>query len=157
LKSRAFKSIDQPSVKQDIVGRIARLRPDLNRRWGRMNARQVVCHLNDAFLATMGAKIVPIDPYFRWRQLIKCCALYLPTHWPHGFPTRPEIDQEFNGTAPGDFEADRQTLLGLVEKFTFQPREYEFQPHPMFLELTEWQWMRWGYLHTDHHLRQFGV
>jgi hypothetical protein len=30
-------------------------------------------------------------------------------------------------------------------------------PHPMFGDLTSWQWMRWGYLHTDHHLRQFGL
>lgn len=137
--------------------RIGRLRPDLERRWGRMNARQMVSHLNDAFLATMGEKAVPAVPNFRWRGFFKSCALYLPTPWPHGFPTPPEIDQEFSGTAPGDFEADRQTLLGLIERFTRQARAFRFQPHPMFLELTEWQWMRWGYLHTDHHLRQFGV
>jgi hypothetical protein len=152
-----LKTLDQPNVKQQIVERIARLRPDLDRRWGRMNARQAVCHLNDAFLATMGEKAVPIDPDFRWRGLIKWCALYLPTQWPHGFPTRPEIDQEFSGTSPGNFEADRQALLALVEKFTRHPRACRFQAHPMFLEMTEWQWMRWGYLHTDHHLRQFGV
>jgi len=152
-----LKSIDQPAVKQQIVERIGKLRADLSRRWGRMNARQVVCHLNDAFLATMGEKAVPIDPDFRWRRVIKWCALYIPTPWPEGVPTRPEIDQEFNGTPPSDFEADRQTLLALVERFTMQQRDFEFQPHPMFLGMTEWQWMRWGYLHTDHHLRQFGV
>ncbi|MGD0910516.1 MAG: DUF1569 domain-containing protein [Terracidiphilus sp.] len=152
-----MKRLDQPNVKRDIVERIARLRPDLEGRWGRMNARQMVSHLNDAFMATMGLKAVPIDPNFRWRGFYRWCALYLPTHWPHGFPTRPEIDQELSGTAPGDFEADRQTLLALVERFTRRPRDFDFQPHPMFLEMTEWQWMRWGYLHTDHHLRQFGV
>jgi hypothetical protein len=157
LKSRAFKSIDQPVVKQAIVERVARLRPDLDRRWGRMNARQVVCHLNDSFLCVAGDKTVAIDPDFRWRGLVKWCALYLPAPWPHGVPTRPEIDQEYSGTAPADFEADRQTLLALVERFTRKPREFEFKPHPMFLEMTEWQWMRWGYLHTDHNLRQFGV
>jgi hypothetical protein len=29
-------------------------------------------------------------------------------------------------------------------------------PHPMFGAMTTLEWMRWGYLHTDHHLRQFG-
>ena len=129
-----MKSIDQPVVKQEIVERIARLRPDLERRWGRMNARQMVCHLNDAFLATMGEKAVPIDPDFRWRGFIKWCALYLPTPWPHGFPTRPEIDQELSGTAPGDFEADRQTLLALVERFTRQPRDFDSRPIRCFLK-----------------------
>lgn len=152
-----MKSIAQPNVKREIAERIVRLRPDLDRRWGRMNPRQMVCHLNDAFLAAMGEKAVPIDPDFHWRELIKWCALYLPTPWPHGVPTPPEVDQELSGTAPGDFEEDRQALLALVERFTRRPREFRFQPHPMFLEMTEWQWMRWGYLHTDHHLRQFGV
>ena len=152
-----MKTLDQPKVKQEIVERIGRLRPDLERRWGRMNARQMVSHLNDSFIAAMGEKQVAVDPDFRFRGLIKWCALYLPTPWPHGVPTRPEIDQELSGTAPGDFEADRQALLELVERFTRQPRAFRFQPHPMFLEMTEWQWMRWGYLHTDHHLRQFGV
>ena len=29
--------------------------------------------------------------------------------------------------------------------------------HPIFGPLTTSQWMRWGYLHVYHHLRQFGV
>ncbi len=28
--------------------------------------------------------------------------------------------------------------------------------HPYFGNLTKWEWMRWAYLHADHHLRQFG-
>jgi hypothetical protein len=152
-----LKRIDQPLVKRELINRISRLRPDLQRRWGKMNGRQMVSHLNDSFISVMGEKHVAIDPGFRWRGVVKWCALYVPTHWPHGVPTRPELDQEISGTPPGDFDTDRETLLALVERFTQQPREFDFRPHPMFLEMTEWQWMRWGWLHTDHHLRQFGV
>jgi prephenate dehydrogenase len=28
--------------------------------------------------------------------------------------------------------------------------------HPMFGPMSPEDWMRWGYLHADHHLRQFG-
>jgi hypothetical protein len=28
--------------------------------------------------------------------------------------------------------------------------------HPMFGVMTVGDWRRWGYLHADHHLRQFG-
>ncbi len=114
-------------------------------------------HLNDSFLCVMGERQVSIDRNFKARELIKGCALYLPMRWPKGVPTRPEIDQELGGTAPGDFEEDRRLLLTLIERFARQPREFSFHPHPIFLEMTEWQWMRWAYLHTDHHLRQFGV
>jgi hypothetical protein len=122
-----------------------------------MNVRQMVCHLNDSFLCAMGEKQASIDHGFRARGLVKWCALYLPTPWPHGVPTRPELNQQVGGTAPGNLDEDRRVLLALVEKFARQPRDFSFCPHPIFLEMTEWQWMRWGYLHTDHHLRQFGV
>ncbi len=36
-------------------------------------------------------------------------------------------------------------------------RDFAFASHPVFGELSEWEWMRWGYLHADHHLRQFGT
>jgi len=29
--------------------------------------------------------------------------------------------------------------------------------HPIFGGMSERAWLRWAYLHTDHHLRQFGT
>jgi hypothetical protein len=48
-------------------------------------------------------------------------------------------------------------LRGLIDRFTRQPRDFELQMHPIFGAMTEEEWMRWGYLHMDHHLRQFGA
>ena len=31
------------------------------------------------------------------------------------------------------------------------------QIHPLFGRMSEAAWLRWGYLHVDHHLRQFGA
>jgi hypothetical protein len=31
------------------------------------------------------------------------------------------------------------------------------QAHPIFGPMSDAAWLRWGYLHMDHHLRQFGV
>ena len=157
LRIGALKTLDQPSIKQQIVRRIEMLRPDHNPRWGKMNARQMVSHLNDSFRCVMGEMRVSILPNYRFRWFIKWCALYIPMPWPHGVSAPPEIDQEIGGTMPADFDEDRQALLALIDRFTHQPRDFAFGPHPLFLEMTEWQWMRWGYLHTDHHLRQFGV
>ena len=152
-----MRTIDQEKVKQEILRRIGSLQPDAKRRWGRMNAHQAVCHLNDSLLCVMGERQASVDDAFKARGLVKWCALYLPTHWPQGVRTRPEIDQEMGGTAPGYFEEDRQRLLALTERFARRPRDFNFVPHPIFLEMTERQWMRWCYLHADHHLRQFGV
>jgi len=152
-----MKTLADPRYTNEIVSRIGLVWPDSPRKWGKMTAPQMICHLNDSFLCVMGEKEVSAATDFRAPRLVKWIALNMPTHWPQGTPTRPEIDQQVNGTPPADFAADVETLLGLVERFTRRPRDFQFQPHPMFREMTEREWMRWGYLHTDHHLRQFGV
>ena len=51
---------------------------------------------------------------------------------------------------------DRATLLASMERFASKT-ERDVHPHPIFGPLTTWEWQRWGWLHADHHLRQFGV
>lgn len=152
-----MKSLANPTCKAEILTRIGHVRQDTPRRWGKMNAPQMVCHLSDAFLTVMGDRRANIIPEYRARKIVKWLALNMPMKWPQGVPTVPEIDAFISGTAPAEFAADVLTLVGLVERFTKVPRDFSYQPHPIFLEMTERQWMRWGYLHTDHHLRQFGV
>lgn len=122
-----------------------------------MTSPQMLCHLSDSYLGVMGEKYIsPAPPNTAW-TLIKWIALRAPVPWPKGVPTRPEIDQTIGGTPPADFEQDRQRVLALVDRFTRQPRDFSFCPHPMFGAMSVSEWMRWGYLHADHHLRQFGM
>jgi hypothetical protein len=90
------------------------------------------------------------------RTVIKWIALQAPMTWPHGVKTRPEVDQEIGGTRPVEFARDRRALEALIEQFAARSGD-DFQPHPMFGRLRTGEWHRWGWLHTDHHLRQFGV
>ena len=121
-----------------------------------MTAPQMICHLRDAYMGVMGDKAMERPAGFSWWRLTKGFALYAPMKWPQGVPTRPEFDQQIAGTPPTQFADDMRSLVACFEKFTAQPRQYEFQPHPLFGVLSEKDWMRWGYLHADHHLRQFG-
>ena len=52
------------------------------------------------------------------------------------------------------FEHDRETALAALERFCL-PDQVRID-HPMMGHMSKWEWMRWGFLHTDHHLRQFG-
>lgn len=151
-----MKSLHQPQVRNGILRRLANVRPDTPRLWGRMTAPQMICHLNDAFLGVMGDRQIALPTGFSFWPYLKWMVLYMPMKWPPGVPTRPEIDQFVGGTPPSQFEADMRSLLASIEKFTGQPRLYKFVPHPMFKVMSEAEWMRWAYLHTDHHLRQFG-
>jgi Protein of unknown function (DUF1569) len=150
------KTLSDSQSRLEILSRLANVRPDTPRLWGRMNASQMICHLSDAFLGVMGKKsIEPIRGLNLW-PLMTWFVLYAPMKWPPGVATRPEIDQLAGGTPPSEFQADMRTLLAGFEKFTAQPRTFQFCPHPMFKQMSEKDWTRWGYLHLDHHLRQFG-
>lgn len=121
-----------------------------------MSAPQMICHLRDAFLGVMGDHPISKPSGLNLWPLMKTFVLYMPMKWPQGVPTRPEFDQQIGGTPPVEFDCDVRTLLDAIERFTFQPRSFQFRPHPMFGHMSEKDWMRWGYLHSDHHLRQFG-
>lgn len=151
-----MKTLTDPIARQEILSRLATVRPETPRQWGKMNAPQMICHLTDAFRGVMGEKpLEPIRGFNLW-PLMKWFVLYAPMKWPPGVATRPEMDQEIGGTPPAEFESDRRALLLLIDRFTAVQRDFQFRPHPMFKTLSERDWMRWGYLHCDHHLRQFG-
>jgi hypothetical protein len=152
-----MKSLREPDCLQELTTRLARLRPDTQRLWGKMTVGQMICHVNDAFLGIMGDKPMEIPRGLSPWPVLKYVALYAPMQWPKGVPTRPEFDQCAGaGTPPAQFEADVRRLHETVERFARRPRDFQFRPHPMFKVMSEAQWMRWGYLHPDHHLRQFG-
>ena len=122
-----------------------------------MSVHQMICHLADGFRMGTGEKPVRRAAGPLKGTMIKWVALYAPAPWPPGFRTTPEIDQERLGTAPTDFAADVAQLEALLDLVTAQPRSFEWQAHPLFGSMSQAAWLRWGYLHVDHHLRQFGV
>jgi uncharacterized protein DUF1569 len=151
-----MKTLTRPGVKDELRHRLRRLRPDSVRRWGRMSAHQMVCHLNDSLLVATGQKTVSHAISLPSRTIVKWIALYLPVRWPVGILTRPEIDQETGGTRPGDFDADVARQEALMEDVAAQHGRLHGSVHPIFGRMSERAWLRWAYLHTDHHLRQFG-
>ena len=126
------------------------------RRWGRMSAHQALCHLEDSYRLAMGERPCKPRPA-PLASVQRVIALYVVTRWPAGVATLPEVDAEIGGTRPDDFTRDRERLLATVKRFGRQPRDFWFAPHPIFGTMSERDWMRWGYLHTSHHLRQFGL
>lgn len=149
--------LGEPEIREGIFHRIAAVKPDLRAAWGRMSAHQMICHLNDSFQTAMGQRHASPAGGFLANPAFKWVALYAPFRWPKGVPTRPEVDQSIGGTPPSDFARDRASLIELIGHFTDPTRPATFAPHPMWGAMRKREWLRWGYLHTDHHLRQFGV
>ena len=152
-----MKTLARQRDKDEVLRRLKSVGLESPRRWGRMSVHQMVCHVSDAFRMAMGRKAVSPASGLLKRTIVKWIALHLPLPWPAGIPTSPEIDQEAGGTSPVVFAADVAELAVLVEIFTAPARSFAWQPHPIFGTLSDAAWLRWGYLHMDHHLRQFGA
>lgn len=149
-------SLDNAADRQAILNRLGKLRAESPRQWGKMNAHQAVCHLCDSFRGVMGERTLSGTPMWIGK-VVKWVALYSPLTWTRGTPTMPEVDQMKLGTKPVEFAADVSELRQLEERFSRVPHDFTWKPHPFFGEMSERDWMRWGWLHMDHHFRQFGV
>ena len=152
-----MKSLRNISDRDEILRRLESVQPSSQRRWGRMSAHNMICHLTDGFRLYMGERPAKPAPVPAPRLLLKWVALWAPIPWPHGFQTFPELDQQAGGTPPAEFTRDMQELRSLIERFTQLPGRFSSAPHPHFGYLSETEWMRLAYLHADHHLRQFGA
>jgi len=153
-----MKTLASVNDKAEILRRFSALRPESVRQWGRMTPHQMVCHVTDAYRLLTGERIArPVRgpmPGF----VLKWIALYVPLTWPRGIVTVPETDQELGGTKPVQFVSDMAALTTMLDEITRGPSgRFEGIVHPIFGPMSAAAWMRWGYLHADHHLRQFGL
>ncbi|HUV97635.1 MAG TPA: DUF1569 domain-containing protein [Acidobacteriaceae bacterium] len=150
-----MKTLRDASVQREIRSRLASVSREDSARWGLMSVDQMICHVRDAYWVGLGEKNVAMVATPVPRPVMKWLALRVPMQWRPGFKSAPEVAQDVDGTRPVEFESDRAALLSVVEQFCRQLPD-PCVPHPFFGRMTTNDWWRWGYLHTDHHLRQFG-
>lgn len=151
-----MKTLARETDRAEIVRRAGTIRAESVRRWGRMSPHQMICHLADACLMATGDRRVGVRTSLFRQSALKWIVLYVPWPWPAGIPTSPELDQECSGTAPSDFAADLARFEALLERLATRDTA-DWPAHPIFGRMSRAAWLRWAYLHADHHLRQFGA
>jgi hypothetical protein len=152
-----MRTLARERDKAEILRRLKTVGPASVRRWGTMTPPQMIRHLIDAINVAIGKRPASSPPSRVPRLIIKSFALYVPLRWPAGIQTSPELDQaQGGGTTPADFAADVQELEALIDLIA-TARSGAWPPHPIFGPMSEAAWLRWAYLHADHHLRQFGA
>ncbi len=148
-----MKSVADPQVVAALRARLESVTPDRSRVWGTMSAQQMLVHLGDGAQAALGNK--PFSaPARKPSKLLKWVALRAPLRWPRGVksgaePARVEVSAV-------TFEKDRQRAIDGLAALA-APDAATVSTHPIFGPMDRTDWQRWAYLHTDHHLRQFGV
>jgi hypothetical protein len=151
-----MRTLARPDDLADVLRRLQSVNAASVARWGRMSAHQMICHLGDALRVATGEKVVTPRTGPAQRTVVKWIALYFPARWPAGIATPAEIDQYVAGTKPQGFARDVQELETRLRRFA-EDQQPMCATHPIFGPMSRKAWLRWAYLHTDHHLRQFGA
>ena len=148
-----MKSLASVEVLSEIRGRLQSVRVDDRALWGKMTAKRMVRHLICAYEIALGERVVEpvqgLPPV-----LVKWIALRSGLRWPKNIQTMPELKRAIVEHSEVEFQV---LTRAVVESMEAVARGTRYAPsHPMFGPMTPEEWMRWGYLHADHHLRQFG-
>ncbi len=147
-----MQSLASAGVVDELRRRMEALREDDERRWGVMTAQQAVLHLRGAFAMAIGERKVRPLPGPLPMAVTKYLALRVPMRWPKNLQTVTELRQMQASSM--SFDEEKREMLEAYGRFLRM--EENSNDHPMLGRMSPWDWMRWGYLHTDHHLRQFG-
>ncbi len=118
-----------------------------------MTVTQMVRHLGHSYELALGERVAaplkgPPPVVMKW------VALRSGLSWPKNVPTPPELKQTIAEESDIQFHAAVRMSIKKMEQLAVGTRCAS--THPMFGAMTIRDWMRWGYLHVDHHLRQFG-
>jgi len=153
LVAVAAPSLWEDAPRRELLDRLGRLGAEVRPRWGRMNAPQMITHVNDQFRMALGdLPTAPKRTPFRYPVLNSLVAYVLP--WPKGAPTAPELLMRIDQST---WSTEVATFKDLLPRFAGLPPEAVWPLHPAFGRLSRKAWGKLGYRHTDHHFRQFGV
>ncbi len=149
-----MRSLFEPDARQSITARLAALRPEAARQWGKMSAAQMLAHCSAALEVATGDR--PRKHALIGRILGPFVKAALLGEKP--FSKDSPTDPTFIVKDERDFEAEQRRLAGIVERFCDAgPGKAASQVHSFLGRLDGDQWGIMMYKHLDHHLRQFGA
>ncbi len=149
-----MKNLFEAATLKEVKDRIAQLRPDSQRQWGKMNPAQALAHCSLGMEWAVGDRIPPRMLLGRIiGRIVKPLALRDDAPMRRNSPTAKDLvvqDQRDLGT-------EQERLSALINRFAAAgPEGCTSHPHSFFGRLTPDEWAALMYKHLDHHLRQFG-
>jgi hypothetical protein len=138
-----------------VKQRIAQMRPDSARQWGKMNPAQALEHCSRGMEMALGDKTLPRAFIGRiLGPMVKPKVMGNDEPLRRNSPTAKELVVKDER----DLATERTRLCGLIDRFAAAgPAGCTTHPHAFFGRLTPDEWAILMYKHLDHHLRQFGV
>jgi hypothetical protein len=149
------KNLLDPEAAWEMAKRIERLRPDTSPRWGKMNATEMLLHMNKVHQQLLSPAAATTKKTSLKQLLIRWLVLYVMPRYPKGAKTPSVFDTK--GAAKQDvFDEQKRLFTELLQRFAAMEEPIRHY-HPYFGALSTSQWGVASWKHADHHLRQFGL
>jgi len=150
-----MKNLFEAVTVNEIQERLAHLRPDSERQWGKMHVSQMLAHCSAWMEMVVGLNSPPRSLIGRiFGRVAKSQILYSEE------PIRRNMPSEKSLIVSDDreFASERERLLKWTDTFAAGgPSGCTTHPHCFFGPMTPLEWATLAYKHLDHHLRQFGA
>lgn len=150
-----MKDLFAAATLKEAKERLALLRPESERLWGKMSAAQMLAHC----AATMEMAVGMTFPPRRFiGRLVGPLAKKAVITEGKPFRRNSPSDKSLIIRDDRDFETERQRLCALLDRFQAGgPEGCTRHPQSFFGRMTPMEWAKLMYHHLDHHLQQFGV
>ena len=150
-----MRTIFDAATRDELFERVASLKADSAREWGKMSPSQAMEHVARVLeMATSDDQ--PLKQIFLGKALSWVFKGQFLGEKPFrkNAPTGPDYVIKDDP----DFDATRERLASMINVFHERGADgLDGNVHPFFGRLTGKQWGETQYKHVDHHLRQFGV
>jgi len=150
-----LQNIFTPESTKETLDRLQNLTPDTVPEWGKMNAPQMLAHLNVAYDITFEKIDVKYNFFMKMmlKMMVKATVVGNKPYKKNG-QTAPVFKIEDKR----DFEKEKALFIDNVKKTQELGANYfDGKESPSFGKLTSKEWSNQFYKHMDHHFRQFGV
>jgi Protein of unknown function (DUF1569) len=150
-----MKNLFESATVRGVKVRLADLKPESRRLWGKMNAAQSLAHCSAGMEMAMGQSHPPRVLIGRLLGRLAKKSMIVNEN---PMPRNARTDKSLVVSDERDFELERLRLRELVDRFAAGgPGACTKHPHFFFGPLTPQEWAALMYQHIDHHLRQFQV
>jgi hypothetical protein len=148
-----MKTVFDQRLHADLLARLDRISDDMQPRWGRMTAPQMLDHLVESMkLVTGELQAPPENLPIRHAPLRQLIVYWLP--WPKGSPTA-QVLMPRADCPP--MQRSKTEVARLLRDIAGRVSQKEWPEHPAFGPIGRRGWGVLTLRHILHHLKQFGA
>ena len=138
-----------------LLNRIASLKEDSERKWGKMNVSQMLVHCQKPLEVADKQLIIKRNIFsYLFGAMMKKKLIDKGEDFKQNLPT----SKQFRIESDFDFKKEQEILINMVQSLGQKGETaIKIKTHPFFGKMAPNEWGILFYKHLDHHLKQFGV